>query len=230
MAFRIQTGTWPHICRIGVYTDSGMTQRQNSATLSYRRVELLQGSDKWLAWRRNGIGASDAPAIMSENPFKSRSRLINEKVNNPKVRLNDKMKEGTALEPEARKSFENQLGVDVAPVCLESTKFPWLKASLDGLSADGLVAVEIKCGESAYQHVDKYGTVPRYYYGQVQHILAITGLSIIHFWNYRRQRRPLRLAVKRDHEYIFRLLSAEEEFWNELSNFPGECASSELAR
>ena len=207
-----------------------MTQRQSSETLAYRRVELVQGSEKWLAWRRNGIGASDAPAIMGENPFKSRSRLINEKVKNLKVRLNDKMKEGTELEPEARKSFENRLGVYVTPVCLESTKFPWLKASLDGLSADGLVVVEIKCGKSAYEHVDKYGTVPKYYYGQLQHILAITGLSTIHFWNYRRRRRPLRLAVKRDHEYIFRLLSAEEEVWNELINLPGECAAADVVR
>ena len=207
-----------------------MTQRHNSATLPYRRVELCQGSERWLAWRRNGIGASDAPAIMGENRFKSRSRLLNEKITNPKVRLNDKMKEGTALEPEARKSFENQLGVDVAPVCLESTIYPWFKASLDGLSGDGAVVVEIKCGESAYEHVNTHGTVPKYYYGQLQHILAITGLSTIHFWNYRRQRRPLRLAVKRNDEYIFRLLSAEEEFWNELSDSAGECAGAEVSR
>ena len=207
-----------------------MTQRHNSATLPYRRVELCQGSERWLAWRRNGIGASDAPAIMGENRFKSRSRLLNEKITNSKVRLNDKMKEGTALEPEARKSFENQLGVDVAPVCLESTIYPWFKASLDGLSGDGAVVVEIKCGESAYEHVNTHGTVPKYYYGQLQHILAITGLSTIHFWNYRRQRRPLRLAVKRNDEYIFRLLSAEEKFWNELSESLGECAAAEVSR
>lgn len=187
------------------------------AMLPYRRVEQQQGSQEWHAWRRNGIGASDAPVIMGENRFKSRSSLFDEKIRNRRVRLNDKMKEGTALEPEARKSFESELEVDVPPVCLESTKYPWLKASLDGLSLDGTVVVEIKCGESSYDYVKKHGTVPRYYYGQLQHILAITGLPMIHFWNYRPRREPLRLEIKRDTEYISRLLAMEEAFWSELS-------------
>ena len=193
-----------------------MTERRLT-TLPYRRVELQQGSKEWHAWRRNGIGASDAPAIMGENRFKSRSSLLNEKISNRRVRLNDKMKEGTALEPEARKSFESELEVDVPAVCLESTKYAWLKASLDGLSLDGTVAVEIKCGESSYEYVKKHGTVPRYYYGQLQHILAITGLPIIHFWNYRPRRKPVRLEIKRNNEYISRLRAMEEAFWSELS-------------
>ena len=38
---------------------------------SFLLVNLEQGTDDWHAWRRQGIGASDAPTIMVENPWKS---------------------------------------------------------------------------------------------------------------------------------------------------------------
>src|SRR5690606_2655687 len=34
-------------------------------------VDLEQGSPEWLAWRAEGIGASDAATIMGENPYQT---------------------------------------------------------------------------------------------------------------------------------------------------------------
>jgi putative phage-type endonuclease len=45
----------------------------------YDTVDHEQGSAAWLAWRHGGIGASDAPALMGENPWKSERRLMTEK-------------------------------------------------------------------------------------------------------------------------------------------------------
>ena len=42
-------------------------------------VELQQGTSQWLAWRHNGIGSSEALAIMGENRFESASMLLQKK-------------------------------------------------------------------------------------------------------------------------------------------------------
>jgi len=42
--------------------------------------DLEQGSSEWHAWRKGVIGASDAPKIMGENPWGSRSSLLDEKL------------------------------------------------------------------------------------------------------------------------------------------------------
>jgi putative phage-type endonuclease len=89
------------------------------------------------------------------------------------------MNKGTALEPEARRRYEAKSGLRVLPKCIQSMKMPWLRASLDGMSDDGKHVVEIKCGERVYHATKHDGEPPRYYYGQLQHILAITNLNLI---------------------------------------------------
>ena len=149
-------------------------------------VELQQGTSEWLTWRHNGIGASDASTIMGENRFASASMLLQEKrgsviLDSPQ---NEAMALGTRLEPEARKLYIAKTGNDVRPVCVQSTQLDWLRASLDGLAPNHDAVVEIKCGASVYRSASEYGSVPSYYYGQIQHILAITGLASLDFWCY----------------------------------------------
>ena len=47
--------------------------------MSYIKVSIQQGTKEWLEWRSQGIGASDAPAIMGENPWKRPETLLQEK-------------------------------------------------------------------------------------------------------------------------------------------------------
>ena len=127
---------------------------------------------------------------------------------------------GTKLEPEARKLYNAETGKDVRPVCVQSSKYEWLRASLDGLSTNHDTVVEIKCGASVYRRVSQSRSVPDYYYGQVQHILAATGLDSLDFWCYWPGNPPLLLPVERDDTYIERLLSKELEFWNLVKQAP----------
>jgi len=121
---------------------------------------------------------------------------------------------GTKLEPEARKLYVEETGKDVRPVCVQSSKYAWLRASLDGLTTNQDSVVEIKCGASVYRKVSKYRAIPAYYYGQLQHILAITDLDSLDFWCYWPGSPNLLLAVERNDLYIERLLIKELEFWN----------------
>ncbi len=188
--------------------------------MPYTRITLEQGTDDWLAWRTQGIGASEAAAILGENPWKSRRALLAEKCGLARRDFNSAaMDFGTRTEPEARAHYVAAVGVQVEPACLQSTAHDWLRASLDGLSADGTRVVEIKCGPSVYAKTAQDRRPPRYYVGQLQHILAVTALPGIDFWCYLPGQPPVHVAVARDDAYIARMLVAEAAFWLEVQDF-----------
>jgi putative phage-type endonuclease len=193
-----------------------MTQQELFAA-HFEIVGLAQGTPEWLDWRDEGIGASDAPAVMGENPWKSRTRLMEEKLSRARGYTSPAMRRGSDLEGPARERYVVTTGRAVAPCCLQSTRFAWLRASLDGLSDDGRHVVEIKCGEKVHAHAARSNTVPSYYVGQLQHILAVTGLAEIDFWCHLPERDDVHLRVPRDGGYIERLLAEEERFWRELT-------------
>lgn len=42
-------------------------------------INLAQGSQEWQGWRASVIGASDAPVIVGENPWRRRQALFNDR-------------------------------------------------------------------------------------------------------------------------------------------------------
>jgi len=184
-------------------------------------VQHEQGTREWLEWRHKGIGASDAPVVMDENPWKTVDALLRDKCGQVKEsRQNAAMARGTRLEPEARRAYIEKTGNQVFPACLQSNQYDWLRASVDGISADGSRAVEIKCGDSAYAHTEACGSPPDYYYGQLQHIMAVAGLASIDFWAYLPEYGGILVPVQRDSQYIERMVLAEYEFWEQVQREP----------
>ena len=182
--------------------------------MDFEIVDIEQGTMDWLKWRAGGIGASEAPTVMRENPWKTLGELQQEKLrprfNRP---VNAAMARGTALEPMARAYYCDRRKIDVEPACIQSLIYPWMRASLDGINFDKNMAVEIKCGESVYKKTSYTRTVPEYYYGQLQHILSVTGYKAIDFWCYLPEKRPVLIDVRRNESYIARLIEQEQEFW-----------------
>ena len=122
-------------------------------TTNFSLVDLQQGTSEWLTWRHKGIGASDASTVMGENRFENPSVLLQQK-RGPVILdsfQNEAMARGTQLEPEARKLYIATTGNEVRPVCVQSFRYDWLRASLDGLSTNHDAVVEIKCGASVYR-------------------------------------------------------------------------------
>ena len=182
----------------------------------FRIVALKQGTAEWLAWRRDGIGASDAPAIMGENPWKDPEQVLAEKLSLSVDSYSRAMERGSALEPEARRQYEQTFGIRMKPECLQSNAYDWLRASVDGLSQEAQRVVEIKCGSSVYRHTAASGEPPGYYYGQLQHILAVTGYRSIDFWCYLPSRPGVHVCVPRSDDYIQRLIETEHAFWERV--------------
>ena len=181
-----------------------------------------QNTAAWLNWRLDGIGASDAPALMGENPWKPAARLFAEKCAAKRSHFRGSFGggggggaagRGSALEPQARALYNRLRGVEARPLCLQSRAWRWARASLDGIDRSAGRAVEIKCGDRAYAITAATGAPPGYYAGQLQHILAVTGYASVDFFVWLPGLRPLLLTVPRDDDYIARLVERGAEFW-----------------
>ena len=182
-------------------------------------IELQQGSREWREWRHKGIGSSDASVIMGENKYRSVTQLLREKCGPcPDCPANFAMERGIKLEPEAREQYCARTKRTVGAACLQSTRYEWLRASLDGFASTHDAVVEIKCGESAYRGAWRYRCVPSWYRGQLQHILAVTGFDCVDFFCYAPNCEGILIVERRNNDYIKRLLEREFSFWNEVQS------------
>jgi len=141
---------------------------------------LEQGSAEWHEFRRTHIGASEAPAIMGKSSWATASDILEQKISGVIEAPNYAMKRGTALEPKIRAMAEEQLGKKFTPCVITSDQFPWMSASLDGLSEAQDEIIEVKCGSESQFHNAKKGVVPEHYEIQMQHQMFVSGVS--HCW------------------------------------------------
>ena len=183
----------------------------------YEIKHLTQGTDNWRQWRKQVIGASDAPTIMSENRFGSIQNLLDEKLGlKPEFKGNAITREGHQLEEVARNLLIKQFGIQLKPTIVQDGKTPYLAASLDAINDEHNFVLEIKCGAKSYEIAQTSNPIPKYYYGQLQHILMITQLEEITYAAYRPYSKLITLKIKRDESYISRLRKMEEWFASEL--------------
>lgn len=110
-----------------------------------RKIETEQGSYEWLEWRRSLLTATNAGMLMGfspyETPFKGWQRKIGLI---PEQKSNPAMVRGQKDEPIARKLFIKEYGINMVPTCIESEKYTFFGASLDGLSDCGTMILEVK--------------------------------------------------------------------------------------
>ena len=111
------------------------------------RIERLQqNTAEWHRWRQQGLGASDAPVIMGEAAFKTPRMLWSIKTGRAQEDApGPAARRGRELERLARRAYEQEVGIQMEPLCLVHDQLEWMRASLDGLSFDGSTVLEIKC-------------------------------------------------------------------------------------
>lgn len=182
------------------------------------RKNLVQKSDEWLLYRSSKIGASDAAAIMGESPWKTARDLYEEKKGIKIVKVNKAMQHGNINEDFARADFESRMMVKVQPAVYENDQASWMIASLDGISDDESVAVEIKCPMSLNSHLMAVaGEVPKHYWIQMQHQMAVVSLQKMYYCSFYQDESEI-IEVKRSDAYIDRLIEAERKFYQCLIN------------
>jgi putative phage-type endonuclease len=174
---------------------------------------MEQRSDDWLEWRRKGLGASDAPAVMGVSPWTTAYQLWEEKTGR-KVRdySNWATNRGNILEPKARALVEFETGMEFPAVLFEHRELPFMRASLDGYNAENQIALEIKCPGKDDHAKALAGEIPEKYFPQLMHQIFVTGAKQAYYYSYDGESGCL-VKVEPDHDYIKELVKKMMHFW-----------------
>ena len=189
-----------------------------------RALELIaqeyaeQRSQEWLELRENMITASDVASALGESHFESPDAFVKKKVLKTKWAGNAATQHGTLLEPIARDLYDQKYGrVSHEIGLVQHRDYPWLGASPDGVTEDGLL-IEIKCPLTRKIEAN----VPKHYWPQVQLQLEITDLEECDFVQFRPAKNEnsqpefVVVRVKRDREWFQRSLPLLENIWKRV--------------
>lgn len=186
-------------------------------------VDLVQRSDAWFEWRKQGITASMIPVIMGlssyQTPYQLWAELVGLKEPDD-LSNNYHVQRGVEQEPEAREAVEQEVGRPYLPVCVEADHNPLFKASLDGLYQSGsdMEVLEIKCPcEKIYNEIlELKAHSPTFlmYAAQVQWQLNCSGATKGKLYFYLRGKRPVSTTIFRNEAFIKEAEDAALSFWN----------------
>jgi putative phage-type endonuclease len=185
-------------------------------------LKLDQRSPDWLKWRQGGVGGSDCPVIMGDVTWSTPEELARLKLGLAENIDNERMARGRKLEPRARKLYEILHDTRMDVLCVEHDLYPWLRASLDGISPDRRTVLEIKCpGDNGHKKALS-GSYPYYYRAQLQQQLLVTGADRLHYWSFTDsdtfslRDRFAKIEVLPNPEYQERLLKAIRKFLKDI--------------
>lgn len=182
------------------------------------RHDVEQGSSIWLELRKKHITASDAGIICNMSPWRTRQELLEEKLElREPQQTNSAMLRGQLLEPKARACAEEMLGTLFLPEVYSSIEHPFMLASLDGVCIDNKMILEVKCTNKKNHELAREGKIPDYYYPQVQHQISVCDIDECHYFSFDGSSGVV-VVVKRDDEFIKRMIDLEYEFYQEMSN------------
>lgn len=178
-------------------------------------VNLEQGTQAWLEFRRQHVTATDACKIMGTVPVSWGTAYTCwcDKLSGKEIQINAAMQRGIELEPFARTAYNQLKGYDCEPIIALSNDCPWMMASLDGISSDLKHIVEIKCPGSKTHDIAKSGKIPDYYNPQLQHQMSVTGLNSVDYCSYDGTECVV-INVDRDDEYIDEMIEKEKVFYD----------------
>jgi putative phage-type endonuclease len=141
-------------------------------------------SPAWHAWRALGIGGSDAVIVAAGYGIIPRrdvpswvaplDELLAIKRGEQVEKERDDFSQyfldrGRNFEARVREAYEAITGVPVSPIFGENEEYPFIRASFDGLSIDGLRIVEIKVPGQKAVDLARQGLIPVYYRAQLAH-------------------------------------------------------------
>lgn len=149
-----------------------------------RVLDLKQNTPEWDEFRKKSIGASNAAAIMRASPWKTKHDVYDEMVNGKKVFINSSMQKGMELEPVALMWCMGNLETFLSPKVVVNSSIPYAHASLDGLSNDLSIAVEIKVVGEKTHKIALDGKIPEHYQWQMVHQMAIANLPFMYYCSY----------------------------------------------
>lgn len=176
---------------------------------------LKQQTKEWHDFRRNHIGASDAPVIMGVSPWKNVKQLYSEKTSCTEIPDNStaSMRRGLELESIALDIFEAETGYLMEPRVLVHASIDFMSASFDGVALDNKCIVEIKCPGIKDHERALDNQVPEKYIPQLNHQMEVFGVNRMYYMSFVSEQDYKIFEVKKDDDYTKQLIQKEHEFW-----------------
>lgn len=183
--------------------------------------------EKWLAYRRKGIGGSDVAALLGISPWRTARDLYFDKLNIVAVEDNEDnwvaLEMGHLLEPLVAKIFQHRTGYKVYQIkkMFQHPQYSWMLADVDYFVElpDGSTAIlEIKT--TNYNARDNWWlngeeTVPVYYETQGRHYMAVMNVDRCFFcclYGNNEEETIIR-EIRRDEAYEDEMIFLEQHFW-----------------
>lgn len=194
---------------------------------NFTPIEQDKDPEKWVQLRTTGIGGSDAGAIMGLNKYVSPLTIYMAKKGFDGFSGNASTQWGHILEDPIRQKAKDELGIEIEtiPGMFTSKEYPFMNANLDGLChADHQVTIRGETIEGYGGHEIKTSAsgdgftedeIPDSYYCQVQHYMAVTGLSWFILTVFiLSTKQGKHYVIKKNNEFIYsKLIPAEKNFW-----------------
>lgn len=173
--------------------------------------------EEWLKLRREGIGGSDALAVLGLNPYSSRLSVYLDKLGQiPDTAPSERMRWGQRLEPVIREWFEDTTGITVHRAGLtRNLHRPWQQYSPDGITDDDGIW---EGKTTSIWRTDDWADdeVPDHAEAQVQHGMAVTGYDHAYIvGKYDVGLDPVVRCVLRDEDMIAAMTEIQERFWRD---------------
>ena len=141
---------------------------------------LIQGSEEWLEYRKNGIGGSEiASAAKIKGAFKTHSQMLHEKIYGaeaPSEFLQKLFHDGHEWEIVVRDNL-NENGFNFVPLVAVHESNERLFSSLDGVDVSKEIVLEIKSCSTISKFNEYKAKTPKHYMAQVQWALFVTKYS-----------------------------------------------------
>jgi len=194
----------------------------------------------WLAYRKQGIGSSDAAAAIGLNPYKSQLELWMEKTGrSPNEASSDEpcpdsaLHWGTVLEPIVAEQYALRTGFKVRRVnaVLKHPSKPWMLANLDReiVGQSDVQVLECKTAGINGARLWREG-VPEYVQIQVMHQLAVTGQKAADVAVLIGGQQLEIHRIERDEAMIEKIALLEQHFWSFVErDIPPPADSSDSA-
>ena len=172
--------------------------------------------EKWLEARRNGIGGSDASAILGLNPYCSPLMVYTDKIGKAKdEEPNEAMRQGTDLEAYVAERFTEETGLKVKRCnkILQNPAYPWMFANVDRLIVGHDWGLERKTTSPYSKFKFDEGEINPHYYWQSMHYMAVTGAEKWYVAILVLGKAFHVFELNRDEKAIQTLIDAEQDFW-----------------
>ena len=198
------------------------------------RIYDFHNEQEWLSGRLNGIGGSDASAVVGMNPYKTNIELFEEKTGRrgpEDISEKPYVIYGKKAEEYIRELFrldypEYQVEHHEFRI-LQSLSHPFMQASLDGELTDqegrrGILEIKTTNILQSMQYEKWKDRIPDNYYIQVLHYLLVTGYEfvvlrahLVSEWGQDKRTTVKHYFIEREEvrEDLDMLLEEEKKFW-----------------